>query len=170
MKNKYFSLSIPVAFFILAIGSHGSITSGPISTANNISREQFDAEWESQYQTIGLFDAKIAAQDLKKISPTPLYLGLSSSHYQYEGGIDQECSCHRFFEYVGKCLPGDALDFWNNYEQIVDEVAATGSSMLRLSISWERIQPTGPASWNQEAAQHYRKIIGYIKSKGMSLS
>lgn len=130
-------------------------------------KESFDAEWESQYKKQDGITPETAAQKFLNIAPEGFFIGPSQSHYQIEGGIGSICSCDRFYNLVNKCTPGDSLNFWNNPWPIIDDIAEMGASMFRISLSWERLQPDGSESWDQAAMDHYRKIVQYIKSKGI---
>ncbi|HXW85924.1 MAG TPA: family 1 glycosylhydrolase, partial [Candidatus Bathyarchaeia archaeon] len=90
--------------------------------------------------------------------------GLSSSHYQIEGGIGQECACHDFYEKNNKALPGRACDFWNKYEIFIQDLRYCGAKTFRMSISWERVYPYGPDNPDFTALAHYRKIIQALKN------
>ncbi len=99
--------------------------------------------------------------------PENFMFGLSSSHYQIEGGIGDECACHRFYEKNDKALPGKAADFWNRYEKFIEDITYFGGKTFRMSVSWERIFPTGPDNPNLEALHHYREIIQAFKNAGI---
>lgn len=137
-----------------------------------------DTWWETQYCPLvkNLNPQKqaqefIAILNLRNAKPQftnqPFMLGLSSSHYQYEGHI-AGASFDRWARLLKKPLSSDeGIDFWNNYKQIIDDLASINANTFRTSISWERIQPNGPDSWDQEAINHYKEIFKYMKSKGI---
>lgn len=138
-----------------------------------------DTWWESQYcpliknlnpekQALAFINVLKEKQPQKLNTGQKLFmLGLSSSHYQYEGHIEG-ASFNRWAKILKKPLSEDiGIDFWNNYKQIIDDLASINANTFRMSVSWERIQPDGPNSWNQEAIDHYKEIFQYMKSKGI---
>ncbi len=136
---------------------------------------EFDRDWQAIYandlpliqdQDVGESAAKQSAQSLQKIigDQRTFKFGLSSSAYQFEGGIGDECSTTRFNEEKGYAQPGNACDFWNNYETMIKEMAEQAHvKMFRLEILWSRIQPDEPDTFDYEALQHYKKIVKTLK-------
>lgn len=174
-STTLFSLATLFTLFFSAQGNvfskysplFNALTIGSAKIALIEPKESFDARWESQYKMQDNITPESAAEKFLNIAPEGFFIGPSQSHYQIEGGIGSICSCDRFYNLVNKCSPGDSLQFWNNPWPIIDDVAAMGASMFRISLSWERLQPNGPESWDQSAMDHYRSIIQYIKSKGV---
>ena len=65
-----------------------------------------------------------------------------------------------------KAARGKATDFWHRYAEDIDLAKKLGCSAFRFSIAWSRIEPA-PGRFNQEAIEHYRKLIDKIISCGM---
>ena len=51
-----------------------------------------------------------------------------------------------------------ATDFWNRYPEDLELAKKMGLTMLRTSVSWEKIEPE-PGKFNQEVIEHYREIF-----------
>lgn len=98
---------------------------------------------------------------------SPFFLGLSSSAYQFEGGIGEESSWHRFALKKGDALPGKACNFWKNYKTMIAQMKEECNiNSFRLSISWERLQKTA-YTLDDKALNHYKKIIKELKKHGI---
>ena len=98
-----------------------------------------------------------------KDAPEKFFFGASSSAYQYEGGLDSN-NANAIF-YASKELPtaGIAIDFWNRYSTDIPQIKnELGINSFRLSIAWERVQPTAD-TWNQDAIDRYVTIIKTLK-------
>lgn len=54
-----------------------------------------------------------------------------------------------------------------NYQKDYDMAEQIGVNSVRLSISWARIEPS-KGNFSDEAIQHYRDVIEYIRSKNMT--
>jgi len=135
-------------------------------------KAELDRDWNTIYQAHNTIiqDPKEAAQNFKQIiknkhaNPTQFKLGFSSSAYQFEGGIGNECASTRFYKKENLAVPGKACDFWNNYEVMIKEVAQqTHVKTFRLEVLWSRVQPHGPNNFDEKAIQHYKEIIKTIK-------
>lgn len=116
-----------------------------------------------------------ATELLKSCSNTLQFLGASTSHYQIEGGYEeitdnsgkpadlvekynQEYFLHR---------PKKAVDFWNNYKTIIPKIKAElNVNMLRISISWSRVQPN-KGYFDEEAIARYVDIVKTLKKHGI---
>lgn len=136
-------------------------------------QKKFEAEWQQLTKSAEISPTK-AANKLKKALQSntttnnsdhkPFLLGLSSSAYQFEGGIGEESSFHRFASNKSLALPGDACNFWKNYPQMIKQMKEECNiNSYRMSISWERIQKTKD-SWDCDAIEHYKKIIQELKA------
>jgi len=136
-------------------------------------KKECDRDWEDIYQTnkYDMQNAEQSAQKLRKkigqnITQTPseFSFGLSSSAYQFEGGIDGECASSRFYKKQGCPTPNRACNFWHNYETMIKEMAEqTEIKIFRMEILWSRVQADGPDTFNYEAIQHYKKIVQTLK-------
>lgn len=130
------------------------------------SLDKVNSQWAEEYAKSDSILPEKAAKNFKEECPGVMF-GLSNADYQIGGHIGEETSFHRWAKHMDQKIPGTALNFWNNYKEIIDDVASTGAQIYRLSISWERLQPNGPDEWNEEAMNRYVDIVKYIKEKGM---
>lgn len=149
----------------------------------NIEAAQFhEASFNTKWQTAFAHTDLLSATEMAKrfistmqgnrivqelLGGSPFRLGLSSSAYQYEGDIGDEDVMHDFYSKRNIPLPGKAIDFWNNYQQIIDEIATCGINTFRMSISWSRVEPEF-GQFDYKALQHYHQIIEYLLSKGIT--
>jgi len=137
-------------------------------------KKELDRDWQAVYQTNNpaIQNAEQSAQNLQKAitehrtqkRTMTFNFGLSSSAYQFEGGVGDECSTTRFYKEKGIATPGNACDFWNNYETMIKEMAEQAHiKIFRLETLWSRIQPNGPNTFDYEAIYHYKKIVKTLK-------
>ena len=144
-------------------------------------KKELDRDWQAIYRTNNpaIQNAEQSAQNLQKIigDQGTFKFGLSSSAYQFEGGVGDECATTRFYKdpttqfYKDRkdkgekiATPDKACDFWNNYETMIKEMAEQAHiKMFRLETLWSRIQPNGPDTFDFEAIQHYKKIVKTLK-------
>jgi beta-glucosidase/6-phospho-beta-glucosidase/beta-galactosidase len=66
----------------------------------------------------------------------------------------------------GQTPRGRATDFWNRYPEDIRLAAELGCTIFRFSISWSRVEPE-EGVFNQEALDHYRKVVDTIREAGM---
>lgn len=59
-----------------------------------------------------------------------------------------------------------ATDFWNRYEEDIDLAYGLGCNAFRFSIAWSRVEPR-PGQFNDDALDHYQRLIKKITSCGM---
>ncbi|RTL07016.1 glycoside hydrolase family 1 protein [Candidatus Dependentiae bacterium] len=137
---------------------------------------RFQKEYELNWQTLfaqqmpqsaielaNFFKKNLEGNIFLSQKKQPFYLGLSSSAYQFEGGIGQESSWHRFALKKDHALPGQACNFWQNYKEMIKQMKEEcGINSFRLSISWERIQESAD-TFNYKALKKYKKIILTLK-------
>jgi beta-glucosidase/6-phospho-beta-glucosidase/beta-galactosidase len=97
--------------------------------------------------------------------------GLATAGFQIEGGYNgpgEPANNWIEWETLGKVDPsGIAIDFWNNYEQILDLTKATGVTYFRLSIEWTRCWPK-PSELDQQAVDRYENILKAILKRGLT--
>ena len=139
-----------------------------IEHRNITEQKKFDTRWQETFANEIDTDPLVAAKEFKQALANnsytsshhhPFFLGLSSSAYQFEGGINEESSWNRFAQRNGFTQPGDSVDFWNQYSDIIKEMKKqVGINAYRLSISWERIQKSQGA-WDLDAIEKYKNII-----------
>lgn len=100
--------------------------------------------------------------------PDSFIFGVATADHQCEA-FDPRCVDIRdWWEEMGdpRASRGKATDFWHRYAEDIDIAKKLGCSAFRFSIAWSRIEPM-PGQFNQEAIEHYRKLIDRIISCGM---
>jgi beta-glucosidase len=97
----------------------------------------------------------------------PFFFGASTSGVQYEGGmkdiVDKNGVSADSYIYdcitQGKNLPEDAILFWDNYKTIIPKIKEElGITMLRISITWSRVEPN-EGDFNDAVIQQYVDIV-----------
>jgi len=63
-------------------------------------------------------------------------------------------------------ISGRACDHYNRYEQDFDIAKQLGQNAHRFSIEWSRIEPQ-EGMFNEEAIEHYRKVILALRQRGI---
>lgn len=100
--------------------------------------------------------------------PKSFLFGTATSSFQVEG--DNIYSDWWFWEQKGKIKDksrsGKICDFWNKYEYYLDFAKDLGSNAFRFSLEWARINPQ-ENTWNEQALNHYDKIIKAVKARDM---
>lgn len=96
--------------------------------------------------------------------------GVATSGFQVEGS-NPDSNWKRYSDATspsGETDPvGEAVDFWNRYEEDIANAAAMGVNTFRLSVEWARIEPV-QGQYDDEALKHYDRIIDTIRSHGMT--
>jgi beta-glucosidase len=115
--------------------------------------------------------------------------GVATSSYQVEGGIsnnDWDYFTHSApikkrissltkpsMFYKGRTQihlqsAGEAVKFWEPryYESDFQLAKNLGMNAFRISLEWARIQPKKD-EWNQEAIDHYKKMLGSMREAGL---
>jgi len=104
--------------------------------------------------------------------PKDFVWGVAASAYQTEGG-DTTCDWYRWERSTkkdgspridGGQVCGNSADNWHLYRQDIALAAQTGINSFRISLSWSRIQPVGPDSFDEAALQHYDTVIAEMKA------
>ena len=96
--------------------------------------------------------------------------GVATSGFQVEGS-NPDSNWKRYVDATaptGQADPvGEAVDFWNRYEEDIANAAAMGVNTFRLSVEWARIKPA-PGEYDDEALRHYDRIIDTVRRHGMT--
>ena len=96
--------------------------------------------------------------------------GVATSGFQVEGS-NPDSNWKRYVDATspsGQTDPvGDAVDFWNRYEEDIANAAAMGVNTFRLSVEWARIEPA-KGEYDDDALRHYDSIIDTIRAHGMT--
>jgi beta-glucosidase/6-phospho-beta-glucosidase/beta-galactosidase len=94
--------------------------------------------------------------------PDGFRFGVATSGFQIEGGYNRPggpANNWLDWERAGRVPPaGQALDFWNRYDDVLDRAVAAGCQSLRLSVEWARCEPS-PGRLDEEAFARYRAIL-----------
>jgi beta-glucosidase len=97
--------------------------------------------------------------------PSDFLLGASTAAHQVEGNNSN--SDWWAAEKTGKVPPsGLACDHYNRYEEDFKIAKSIGLNAFRMSIEWARIEPQ-ENKWNQDAVEHYRKVLKKMKEIGL---
>ncbi|MDB5036685.1 MAG: beta-glucosidase, partial [Bacteriovoracaceae bacterium] len=99
----------------------------------------------------------------------PFFWGVANSAFQVEGS-PAESDWKKWTRETGKIKDSSnadiACDFWNRFEEDFDLAQKIGCTAFRISIAWDRIQPT-PSTWDEKALDHYEKIIISMRKRGL---
>lgn len=96
----------------------------------------------------------------------PFRMGVANASFQVEGH-PADSDWYRWTHTSGKIQDGSnadlATDFWNRYEEDFKLARSLGANTFRISIAWERIEPS-PGAFNLEALAHYAKMIASMRA------
>ena len=95
--------------------------------------------------------------------PDSFMFGVATADHQCEAIDPKYEDIRDWWEKSGdpKVARNKATDFWYRYEEDINKARDMGCTTFRFSISWSRIEPE-PGQFNQEAIEHYRKLIDKI--------
>lgn len=110
--------------------------------------------------------------DWKSINTSNLYFpenflfGFGTSEYQVSGKKHCPQSNWANFEDKKNFLEksGDACDHWNQYQKDIELISNLKGNAYRFSLEWSKIEPF-EGQFNQEAINHYHKLIDMLISK-----
>ncbi len=97
------------------------------------------------------------------------FWGVANAAFQTEGELgDSDWS--RWTSQPGKVFdgtkPNDTFGFYRNYEREFDTTVDLGGNAFRLSVAWERIEPS-PGKYDESALDHYEKMIVALRARGI---
>jgi beta-glucosidase/6-phospho-beta-glucosidase/beta-galactosidase len=96
--------------------------------------------------------------------------GVATSGFQIEGGYNgpgTPANNWRAWEQANRVQPaGPALDFWNDYEAVLDRAVAAGAQTIRMSVEWARCEPS-PGAYDEAAFARYRQILDGCHDRGL---
>ena len=104
--------------------------------------------------------------------PKDFVWGVAASAYQTEGG-DSTSDWYRWErssrkdgtpQIAGGQVCGKSADHWNLYKEDIAIAEQAGINSFRISVSWSRIQPNGPGSFDENALLHYDSVIAEMKA------
>ncbi|MGB8113310.1 MAG: GH1 family beta-glucosidase [Candidatus Sulfotelmatobacter sp.] len=107
-------------------------------------------------------------QDSSPVSfPKNFFWGAATAAYQIEGGWKEdgkgESIWDRFSHTPGKIKHGDtgdiACDSYHRWREDIALMQGMNLNSYRFSVSWPRIQPTGPGSANAKGIDYYNRLI-----------
>ena len=80
---------------------------------------------------------------------------------------------------IGTCLlytslgrhdgPGEALDLWHHYEDVLDVVPNLGIDGIRLTLEWARLEPR-PGEVNEAAYERYKEVIAHAHAQQLHVT
>lgn len=146
-------------------------TTDYLLTDNFVNRS--DHDWETLYKTHKneLTNPNASGKKLQKLwhnvnvpnKPKKFLLGVSSSAYQIEGGLDKNNATAAFYQSKGLTTAMDAIDFWNRYKNDIQQMKTElGINSFRLSIAWERVEPE-QGKYDENAIDTYIDIMKTLK-------
>ncbi len=95
--------------------------------------------------------------------------GVANSAFQVEGFPEPSDWTH-WTHTPGRILDGTnadlATEFWMRYSEDFDLARELGADTFRISLAWERIQPT-PGKFSESALGHYREILRAMRDRGL---
>ncbi|MDZ4676323.1 MAG: family 1 glycosylhydrolase, partial [Oligoflexia bacterium] len=59
-----------------------------------------------------------------------------------------------------------SIDHWNRYEDDLQAAKSTGLNTIRISLSWEKIEPQ-PGIFNSEVMAHYKTVLKRMRELGL---
>jgi beta-glucosidase len=106
-----------------------------------------------------------------KISfPEGFLWGAASAAHQVEGGNDKN-QWWDFEQKPGNIKNGDksgiACDHYNRYEEDFQMLKNLNHNAHRISLEWSRFYPDNPNELNQEAVDHYHKVLDNLHQLGL---
>lgn len=113
--------------------------------------------------------------DTSKISFDPTFLfGVGTSAYQTEGNCihtdwhswEQQTDAQGNARVQDKA--GLACDHWNKYKEDVLLLKQIGAGVYRLSLAWDKIQPT-EHTFDQAAIEHYKDVVRELHKHGIKV-
>jgi beta-glucosidase/6-phospho-beta-glucosidase/beta-galactosidase len=117
------------------------------------------------------------------VPPDPFLWGVATSAYQHEGGLNGEGQPQNNWAWAERQQTvdpsGGGADFWTRAEEDFTRCRALGLNAFRLSLSWERIQPTttlsskgqpspdAPPPFDEGALERYAAILATCRREGL---
>src|SRR5690349_1441815 len=103
------------------------------------------------------------------IFPEGFLWGAGTSAFQVEGNnFDSDWWVWEQVNVPPHLRSGRACDQYNLYEEDFKLAKELGHNTHRLSIEWARIEPY-EGQFNQEAIDHYKKVLKSLKDKGFTV-
>jgi len=106
------------------------------------------------------------------VTPRPLLLATLDG-YAVEGGFDGTflpATCYSPTVALGRHDgPGEALDLWHHYEDVLDVVPNLGIDGIRLTLEWARLEPR-PGEVNKAAYERYKEVIAHAHAQQLHVT
>lgn len=107
--------------------------------------------------------------------PEGFLWGVATAAYQVEGAVEEDGrgpSIWDVFSHTpGKVYRGDtgdiACDQYHRWEEDAELMAGLGIGAYRFSVSWPRVQPDGKGGVNRRGLDHYRRLVGGLRERGI---
>ncbi|MBM4455584.1 MAG: glycoside hydrolase family 1 protein [Verrucomicrobia bacterium] len=98
--------------------------------------------------------------------------GVATSPFQHEGGYNGEGQPRNNWydwEVSGRVeRSGQAVDFWNRFEEDFDRAEMMGMTSYRLGIEWARLQPEGPRQELVPAVlDRYAEMVSSLRRRNL---
>lgn len=101
--------------------------------------------------------------------------GMATASYQVEGAWNEdgkgESIWDRWAHKQGHIKGGDtgdiACDHYHRYAEDIAILKRLNQKSYRFSISWPRIQPSGPGASNQRGLDHYKRVMDTVQAAGI---
>lgn len=106
----------------------------------------------------------------KALLPDGFRFGVATAGYQVEGGFngpgEPRNNWYRF-EAEGRVEPsGNAIDFWERYDEHLSRAAAAGCDAIRIGVEWARCEPE-EGRYDDAAFAHYAEILATCAAYGL---
>jgi beta-glucosidase len=107
--------------------------------------------------------------------PDNFLWGMATASYQVEGAWQEdgkgESIWDRWAHAQGHIKGGDtgdvACDHYHRYAEDIAILKRLNQKSYRFSISWPRIQPSGPGTPNQRGLDHYKRVMDAVHEAGI---
>jgi beta-glucosidase len=107
--------------------------------------------------------------------PEGFLWGMAAASYQVEGAWNEdgkgESIWDRYAHGVGHIKGGDtgdvACDHYHRYPEDIAILKRLNQKSYRFSISWARIQPSGPGAPNLRGLDHYKRVMDAVLEAGI---
>jgi len=108
--------------------------------------------------------------------PSDFVWGAATAAYQVEGAVTAggrgPSIWDTFSHTPGATWHGDtgdvAIDHFHRYPEDLDLLADLGVRAYRFSVAWPRIQPTGRGRVEPRGLEHYRRMVGAMRDRGIA--
>ncbi len=130
----------------------------------------------SSSQSPAIIPGAVSSSDVASAKfPDGFLWGMATASYQVEGAWNEdgkgESIWDRYAHGVGHIKGGDtgdvACDHYHLYKQDIAILKRLSQKSYRFSVSWPRIQPSGPGAPNQKGIDHYKRVMDAVHEAGI---